>query len=61
MAKTNDQWTEVNTLGYLPPDLIVYSYQIVNRDRTIDDETATKNLLPGVKEIMIRSDEASAQ
>lgn len=61
VAPINGQWTEVNTLGYLPPDLIFYSYQMINRARAISVETAIKNLLPGVKEIMIPSDEDSAQ
>ena len=51
----NGPGTKATLLGYLPFDLIVYSYQTVNKMRNIDVDTATSSLLPAVRERLATS------
>jgi hypothetical protein len=43
---------EGHVLGYLSPDLIAYSYKMVNRYRSIKEEVSMENLLPKAKRML---------
>lgn len=44
--------SEGHVLGYLPPDLIAYSYKMVNRYRSINEEASMENLLSQAKRLL---------
>ena len=45
---TNEELNKGHMLGYLPHDLVLHSYKKVNDYRSIEWDTAVKNLLPDV-------------
>jgi hypothetical protein len=45
----NDQSERARVLGYLSPDLMFYSYAVINKTFSIDNQIALANLIPDVQ------------